>query len=212
MLWRKAGWPLCLCRHSSEQNSVCDLGFAAIQTELGRRALPIAVQLHCDWKPGLASVAKKHFKTVMQDCEHMCTNMRKKATPKASPPERMKWVKKLLSAAATLPTSTMLHVVLERSLERMDEVWECQKFSKYMARRYLCVAFSLMLKSMEWTGCDPPDFGTAAIRLVKQDTLRRNSSLRPATHNSSEGNGKSRYSSILNGNGKGNGKSRYSSI
>lgn len=142
MLWRKAGWPLCLCRHSSEQNSVCDLGFAAIQTELGRRALPIAVQLHCDWKPGLASVAKKHFKTVMQDCEHMYTNMRKKATPKASPPERMKWVKKLLSAAATLPTSTMLHVVLERSLERMDEVWECQKFSKYLARRYLCVVQS----------------------------------------------------------------------
>lgn len=79
-------------------------------------------------------------KTLFDVCEHMFANLPKKATPKASPPERLKWVKTFLSAAATLPTSTMLHVVLERSLERVDEVWECQKFSKYLCRRYLCFA------------------------------------------------------------------------
>lgn len=160
--------------------------FYSLHVLLGRRDLPIAVKLHCDWKPGLAGVAKKHFQTVVQDCEHMYINLRKKATPKASPPDRMKWVKKFLSAAATLPTSTMLHLVLERSLERMDEVWECKKFSQYLCRRYLCFA-----------ACDVEAYGvdrmrsakfwrTDSIRLANRATRRRSNRLRPATCNSKE--------------------------
>lgn len=108
----------------------------------------------------------RYFPLVLNDVEHLLANLRKSASPK--PQNRpLEAVKKLVHTVSVLPTATMVHVLLQRSLQRMAVVWGDAAFAKYFQKQYLADARSsqevygtdTMQRARWWCGAQSGVYG-----------------------------------------------------
>ena len=152
--WRRSALPLCVARHPTERPEVCKHALSALATELQRRQLPTASQIHTDWAPGLASAIKEaagqnvlHPPLHVPDMEHMIANIttKKKTTAEDGSEIRVprmksrdvKVVPPYLHALALLPTSALFLVALRAFLTRVKNGWQEPAFHDYIISQYL---------------------------------------------------------------------------